>query len=66
MSLETITVYKDDYYNMMHREMDKSSELAYVQGTIKALAGMGDNPEFVMQSLKEMAEKIEKGVDISA
>jgi len=27
---------------------------------------MGDNPEFVMQSLKEMAEKIEKGVDISA
>ena len=64
--METITVYRDSYYEEMDRAFALSSELAYVKGTIKALAGMQDNPEFVLGQLKEMAEKIEKGVDISA
>jgi len=64
--METITVYKDMYYGEMDRAFALSGELAYVKGTIKALAGMQDNPEFVMSQLKEMAEKFEKGVDISA
>jgi hypothetical protein len=64
--METITVFKDSYNELMDREFAKSSELAYIQGTIKALAGMQDNPDFVFGQLKEMAEKIEKGVDISA
>jgi len=64
--METITVYKDTYDELIDREFDLSSELAFVKGTIKALAGMQDNPEFVFGQLKEMAEKFEKGVDISA
>ena len=64
--METITVYRDSYYEEMDRSFALSSELAFVKGTIKALAGMQDNPEFVFGQLKEMAEKIEKEVDISA
>ena len=64
--METITVYKDSYYEEMDRAFATSTELAFVKGTIKALAGMQDSPEFVFGQLKEMAEKIEKGVDISA
>ena len=64
--METVTVFKDSYYEMMDREFATSTELAFVKGTIKALAGMQDNPSFVFGQLKEMAEKIEKGVDISA
>ena len=64
--METITVYRDSYYEEMDRAFGLSSELAYIKGTIKALAGMQDNPEFVFGQLKEMAEKFEKGVDISA
>ena len=64
--MDTITVYKDAYYGEMDRSFKLSSELAYIQGTIKALAGMENNPEFVFEQLKKMAEKIEKGVDISA
>lgn len=64
--MDTITVYRDSYYEEMDRAFALSSELAYVKGTIRALAGMQDNPDFVLGQLKEMAEKIEKGVDISA
>jgi hypothetical protein len=64
--METITVFKDSYNELMDREFAKSTELAYIQGTIKALAGMEDSPEFVFAKLKEMAENFEKGVDISA
>lgn len=64
--METITVYKDSYYEEMDRSFALSTELAFVKGTIKALAGMQDNPDFVFGQLKEMAEKIEKEVDISA
>ena len=64
--METVTVYKDSYDELMDREFATSSELAFVKGTIKALAGMQDHPEFVFGKLKEMAEKFEKGVDISA
>jgi hypothetical protein len=64
--METITVYKDSYYKEMDRSFALSTELAFVKGTIKALAGMQDSPDFVFGQLKEMAEKFEKGVDISA
>lgn len=64
--MDTITVYRDSYYEEMDRAFALSSELAYVKGTIRALAGMQDNPDFVLGQLREMAEKIEKGVDISA
>lgn len=64
--MDTITVYRNSYYEEMDRAFALSSELAYVKGTIRALAGMQDNPDFVLGQLKEMAEKIEKGVDISA
>ena len=64
--MDTITVYRDSYYEEMDRAFALSSELAYVKGTIRALAGMQDNPDFVLGQLREMAEKIEKGDDISA
>ena len=64
--METITVYKDSYYEEMDRSFALSSELAFVKGTIKALAAMEDNPEFVFGQLKEMAKKFELGVDVSA
>jgi hypothetical protein len=64
--METVTVYKDSYYDEMDRAFALSTELAFVKGTIKALAGMEDSPEFVFAKLKEMAENFEKGVDISA
>ena len=64
--METVTVYKDSYYAEMDRAFALSTELAFIKGTIKALAGMQDSPDFVMGQLKEMAEKFEKGVDISA
>jgi hypothetical protein len=64
--METITVFKDTYETLQDSEFKLMTELAYIQGSIKALAGMQDNPDFVFGRLKEMAEKFEKGVDISA
>jgi hypothetical protein len=64
--MQTVTVYADSYRELQDKEFATSSELAFVKGTIKALAAMEDNPEFVFGQLKKMAEKIEKGVDISA
>ena len=63
MSLETITVFKDEYYRMMNREFEKSSDLAFLQGTIRALSTMDDSPDFVFRQLKEIVEKFEKEVD---
>ena len=64
--MDTVTLFADYYKDLQDSAFRKSAELAYIQGTIKALATMEGNPEFVFSKLKEMAEKIEKGVDISA
>lgn len=66
MSLERITVYADLYNEAQDNYFRTSSELAFVKGVIKALSGMEADPEFVFGKLKEMTEKFEKGVDISA
>jgi len=57
--METVTVYKDSYYGEMDRAFALSSELAEIKGTIKALAEMKDNPEFVFRKLKEMVDKFD-------
>jgi hypothetical protein len=66
MCIETITVYADSYRELQHREFSQMMELAELKGTIRALAAMDDDTDFVMSRLKEMVEKFEKGVDISA
>jgi hypothetical protein len=66
MCLETITVYADSYRELQDREFTQMMELAELKGTIRALAAMDDDTDFVMSRLKEMVEKFEKGVDISA
>lgn len=63
---DTVTLYRSWYEDLEKKSWHDSRELAYIQGTIKALAGMESNPTFVFESLKKMADKIEKGVDISA
>jgi hypothetical protein len=64
--MDTVTIYKDMYDNIVDSEFKKGHELAYVRGTIAALAGMKDNPQFVFEQLEKMKAKIDLGVDISA
>ena len=63
MCLETITVYADSYRELQDREFTQMMELAELKGTLKALAGMDDDTDFVMSRLKEMVEKFEKEVE---
>jgi hypothetical protein len=63
MCIETITVYADSYRELQHREFTQMMELAELKGTLKALATMDDDTDFVMSRLKEMVEKFEKEVD---
>ena len=58
-TLETVTVYKDCYYNEMDRAFKLSTELAELRGTVRALAEMEDHPEFVFNTLKELVNKME-------
>lgn len=58
--METVTIYKDDYADMMERDFEMMTQLAEMRGTIKALAGMEDSPEFVFKMLKEMVDKFDK------
>ena len=65
--METITVYKDDYadmmesiIDMMERDFEMMTELAELKGRIKDLADMEDNPEFVFKMLKIMVDKFNK------
>ena len=54
--METITIYKDSYDQLLDREFELITELAKLKGTIAALAGMDDMPEYVMKELKKLAE----------
>lgn len=58
--METITVYKDSYYAEMDRAFELQMKLATLQGTVKALAGMEDSPEFVFKTLKDLVEEMDK------
>ena len=63
MSLETVTVYADSYRELQDREFAQMMTIAEMQGTLRALATMDDDTDFVMSRLKEMVEKFEKEVD---
>jgi hypothetical protein len=54
--METITVYKDTYETLQNSEFNLMTELATLKGTITALSGMQDNPEFVFKILKETVD----------
>ena len=58
--METITVYKDSYKSLLDREFELLMEVATLKGTITALAGMEDSPEFVFRELKALVENFKK------
>ena len=57
--METITVYKDTYEQLRDSEFQLMTELATLKGTITALSGMQDNPEFVFKILKETVDNFD-------
>jgi hypothetical protein len=61
--METVTVYADSYRELQDREFAQMMALAEMQGTIRALADMDNDTDFVMSRLKEMVKKFEKEVD---
>ena len=57
--METITVYQTTYDELRDREFKMMTQLAEMKGTITALSGMEENPEFVFKMLKEMVDKFD-------
>lgn len=54
--METVTIYKNFYQDLLDKEFELMTELAQLKGTISALAGMDNMPEYVMKELKKLAE----------
>lgn len=61
--METVTVYRDIYEDLSAREFKSSTDLAFLRGTLEALAGMND-AEYVHEQIKKISEKLQLGVDI--
>jgi hypothetical protein len=57
--METVTIYKDSYESLQNNEFKYMTELAKLQGTIRALSQMDDHPEFVQEKLKEIVKNFE-------
>ena len=57
--METITVYKDSYNDLLDKEFEQMLALAELRGKVRALASIiDDNPKFVAEQLKELSAEI--------
>lgn len=58
--METVTVYKDMYEELVKKELEMTTNHYHLRGTIVALSTIIDsNPEFVAEKLKELAKEFE-------
>lgn len=58
--METITIYRNTYRELVDKEFSQMMELATLKGRISAMADMEDNPKFVFDMLKEMKTEFGK------